>query len=86
MRSVILAALVIASASAGYADETSSIALSTSELRNVWRTCDVSGRARAAKVHCINEQAEKLVRGKVIQQTSAESEEATRRQVGARRP
>ncbi len=67
---------------AGHADDSDAVRLSASELRNVWRTCDVSGRARAAKVHCINEQAEKLVRGKAIQRTNARSEEVTRQQVG----
>ncbi len=86
MRFIFAAAFVVVSASLSHADDSDAVRLNASELRNVWRTCDVSGRARLAKVHCINEQAQKLVRGKAIQRTNAQSEEVTRQQVGARRP
>ena len=83
MRSLFAAAIVLASLAAARAEEAGSSRLDAPELRNVWRTCDVSGRARAAKVRCINEQSENVVRGKSIEQINTEAEAATRRQVGA---
>ena len=82
MRSI-LAALVVLSASAGHAEDSDRAKFSASELKNVWRYCDVSGRVRTAKVRCVNEQAEKLMRGKNIQRTNARTEEITRGQLGA---
>ena len=79
----ILAAFVVFSATTGHAEDSDRAKFSASELKNVWRDCDVSGRVRAAKVSCVNEQAEKLMRGKTIQRTNARTEAITRGQVGA---
>ncbi len=81
MRTILAATVLVLSVAATQAGN--DVTFNASELRNVWRTCDVSGRARAAKVRCVNEQAEKLAQGKTIQRTNAQAEAATREQIGA---
>lgn len=82
MRLIYAALMVLLSAAASSADDLSGTRLTPSELKNVWRTCAVSGRARSTKVRCINEQAEKIGRGRDIQDSNEKAQAATRAQVG----
>ena len=82
MRLISAVFIILCLATPSRAEDPVGAKLSAPELTNTWRTCDVSGLDRAAKVRCINKQAEKIERGKDIQDGNQKAEALTRAQVG----